>query len=163
MKLNRKKLRNMILKEIKSMTESQVYPGSGLPNRFTNFDLAAKIYDAVDDQPQESKQNLMALRKTAMRREAKLQFALSQTQDISEKNNIKYEIHTLNQALDHLDHHLKIYTHGYYYQPDSHTAQYGLSPQGYGLERRAARRDADRGHEARGSSKEYDPNDPRYL
>ena len=163
MKLNRKKLRSMILKEIKFITESQIYPGSGLPNRFTNFDLAAKIYNAVDSHPQEREENLMALRRTAIRREAKLHFALSQTEDKLKQENIRYEIYTLNQALDHLDHHLEIYEHGRHYDEDSHMGQYGLSPKGYALKRRYNRRSADQGHEERGSSKSYDPSDPRYL
>lgn len=164
MKLNRKTLRKMILKEIKNINESQVYPGSGLSHGFNDLELAKKIYNAVSNN--EPDENLHALRKTAIKREAKLHFKLSQAQDEMTKENIKQEIFLLNGALDHLDHHLEMYKHGIMYDKDSQMGQYGLSPEGYPLSRRYRRRQADMGHEARrpdDSDKLYDPNNPRYL
>ena len=165
MKLNRKKLRKMILKEIKNLTESQVYPGSGLSHGFNNYELAKKLYDAVDNN--EPEENLLKLRKTALRREAKLQFDLSQTQDPMEQGNIRQEIFLLNGAIDNLDHHLGLYEYGIIHSPDNaQMAPYGLSPEGYALQRRYQRRHADGGHEMRrprDSDKLYDPNSPRYL
>ena len=151
----------MILNEIKNITESQVYPESGLSHGFNNYELAKKIYSAVE--ATEPDENLMALRKTAMKREAKLQFALSQTQNNYEQDSIRQEIMLLNGAIDHLDHHLRLYKRGYVHAQDSPMGQYGLSPKGYALKRRYQRDAADSDSRGRGSSKKYDPNDPRYL
>ena len=166
MKLNKKILRKMILNEIKNITESQVYPGSGLSHGFDNYELAKKIYSAVSNN--EPKQNLMALRKTGMKREAKLQFAFSQAKNTVEQEIIKQEIFLLNGALDQLDHHLEIYEYGRVYDEDSDMGIYGLSPKGYPLERRYRRYSAHMGHDTHrpdDSDKLYGlkPDDPRYL
>ena len=86
MKLNIKTLRRLIRASLSNITESQVYPGSGLPHDFNNYELAKKLYDAVDNN--EPEENLLKIRKTALRREAKLQYDISQTQDPIEQENI---------------------------------------------------------------------------
>lgn len=172
MKLNRKTLRKMILKEIKNITESQVYPGSGLSHGFSELELAKKIFKAVASN--EPKENLHALRDHAIKKEAKLLHKLSRTADEYEQGNIKQTIMLLNQSLDALDHHLELYQHTHVVGAassgkggipwDDDLAQYGTSTKGHPLERRYKRVQRDNTDYGKGSSiGPYDPNRPRYL
>jgi len=170
MKLNRQTLRKMILKEIKLMTESQVYPESGLSHNFSNYELARKLFSAVSEG--ESEENLRLLRKTALKREADLQHKLSLS-SLGEEENIKQEIMLLNQAIDNLDHHLGEYSSHVVGSAssgqggidwDDNLAQYGMSQSGRALQRRYKRVQNDLEKIGKGSSiGPYDPNDPRYL
>ena len=162
----------MILKEINILTESQVYPGSGLPHGFNNYELAKKIFDAIKNN--EQKQNLMALRKTALKREAKLLHMLSQSLSGSHDYQIKIqELTLLGQALDALDHHLGLYQRDHVVGDasggrggidwDDDLGLYGTSPEGHPLKRRYKRVQNDLEKKWRGSSiGPYDHNRPRY-
>ena len=166
MKLNRKKLRKMILNEIKKIKESQVYQGSNLSHGFDNNELIKKIYDAVAEN--ETEQNLMALRKTALKREALLQRDLGTTSSVHDQETFRQNIYLINQAIDHLDHHLGLYLknrgmHKYSHDPDDPVFDYGSSSKGEPLLRRWNRRIRDGAERGYGSKKEYPDDHPRYL
>jgi len=168
MKLNRKSLRKMILKEIKILTESQVYPGSGLPHGFNNYDLAKKIFNALAEN--ETTNNLMALRKTALKREKKILHSMSQSSSGTyEYENKVQEITLLNQAIDAIDHHLGSYQRSHVVGSaggipwDDDLGQYGTSPKGQPLKRRYKRVQRDLLDHGMGSSiGPYDPERTRY-
>ena len=142
MRLTTKLLKKIIKEELQKMNEMQVYDGSGLSHGFNDLELSGKIYDEIEAYEQSGDDaNLRALRETALERYRKLNHAISQS-DGFELENLKQKLVFLDDATDALDHALKLYKKNVRYSPGHPMEDHGLSPEGWGLERRADQRSA---------------------